>query len=177
MSEFVKIEDGKIAEHISTNGPKPEAGDWREVSPEFYGHGGTPEAWVDWESGEMIPIDELIESGVVRDTRGLTVYEKMTGHPVTIEEIVEEIPEAFTEKQPAKPSDRWDEKKAAWIGDKAEEARLAKLTEIAEAQAVLSDTQMVADEALESGKVLAVENPDVYRARKEAREKIAAASA
>jgi|GEM_PF-4421394 len=126
--EYVKITNGKIEKIISTPEPPPDSpSGWREIDgTTFAGHVGQDERMIDWSSGKIRPLEELIRDGVLKDNRG-QYWHKDTLEPLEIKELNQEVPSEFTSKKPPMSASAfWNDEADEWNIDREadEKARI-----------------------------------------------------
>lgn len=171
MPEYIRIKDGKISDLISTV-KHPSGNGWKKVPRGFGGWVGMKESWIDQETMRVKDEARLISEGIVKDTRGMIIFEKETALPFRVDVVDFEIPDTHTTKAPKTSADKWNNAKGKWTRSKAVEKKYKDTVKINKAMKILRDTQCIADEAVESGIPLAESDPAIYKMRKAARETI-----
>ncbi|MDC7218654.1 MAG: hypothetical protein PQJ59_01865 [Spirochaetales bacterium] len=105
--EFIKVEDGKIVDYISTS-TAPEGDEYIEMNDAtFEGFVGQNLDRIDLENGGKMKTEEqLLEEGIIEDNRG-TYYNTANGKALVISDLDQAVPEGYTAEIPEGDYPKW----------------------------------------------------------------------
>lgn len=167
--QFIKIEDGKVVEHISTNRiPDKSLGYTR--CDNFSGVVGMNASWLK-NDYTLMTGEELIAAGIIEDPRG-DYYHIKTKQKIVVEDIFDSTNlSSFTKKIPSfMPYEYWNGE--GWEDNAEEKAKYEEEIELNKAYSYLTKTDYKVIKAMERGVSLEAIYPGETAAREKARDTI-----